>query len=179
VRAPDIQACGAISVRRIGTPAAMRVPVGRVVLEGLEMAMKRILVGVDGSPEAAAAAQKAADLAKAVRAQLTIAHVVPRRPPPGPEAYVAPRDRGDLVERHHVAALLYQAEQDCARDGLVLDSQTHTGPVAEALADAADEGDFDLVVVGHRGRGGARRTLLGSVADRLVQISHKPVLVVR
>ena len=141
--------------------------------------MKRILVGVDGSPEAATAAEKAADLAKAVGAQLQIAYVVPRRPPPGPEAYLAATDRHDLVERHYAAALLHDVELRCAREGLVVDSATHTGPTAETLADAADAGKFDLIVVGHRGRGGVRRTLLGSVADRLVQISHKPVLVVR
>lgn len=141
--------------------------------------MKRILVGIDGSPEAVAAAEKAADLAKAVGAQLHIAYVVPRRPPPGPAAYVPASDRHDLVERHYAAALLHEAELRCARKGLVVDSETHTGPTAETLADVADSGKFDLVVVGHRGRGGMRRTLLGSVADRLVQISHKPVLVVR
>jgi nucleotide-binding universal stress UspA family protein len=143
------------------------------------MVMKRILVGVDGSPEAAAAAEKAADLAKLVGARLQIAYVVPRRPPPGPEAYAPPGDRRDLVERHYAAALLHDAELRCARPGLVLDSATHSGPIAETLAEAADAGDFDLVVVGHRGRGAVRRALLGSVADRLVQISHKPVLVVR
>lgn len=143
------------------------------------MVMKRILVGVDGSPEATAAVEKAAALAKALGARLKIAYVVPRRPPPGPEAYVAPGDRRDLLERHYVAALLHQVELDCARDGLVVDSETHTGPIAETLADAADEGGFDLIVVGHRGRSGVRRTLLGSVADRLAQISRKPVLVVR
>ncbi len=143
------------------------------------MIMKRILVGIDGSPEAAAAAEKAADLAKAVGAQLRIAYVVPRHPPPGPDAYLAPAERRDLVEHHYAAALLHQVELRCARDGLVLDSATHTGPIAETLAGGADAEDFDLIVVGHRGRGGVRRALLGSVADRLVQISHKPVLVVR
>ena len=34
-------------------------------------------------------------------------------------------------------------------------------------------------VVGHRGRNAVARALLGSVADRLVQICPKPVLVVR
>ena len=50
---------------------------------------------------------------------------------------------------------------------------------AEALAELAKEPDIDLVVVGHRGRSAVTRALLGSVADRLVQISPKPVLVVR
>jgi nucleotide-binding universal stress UspA family protein len=36
-----------------------------------------------------------------------------------------------------------------------------------------------LIVVGHRGRGAIQRALLGSVANRLVQSSPVPVLVVR
>jgi len=85
------------------------------------MVIKRILVGVDGSAEAATATEKAADLAKALGARLKIGHVVPRRPPPGPETYLAPVERRDLVERHYVAALLHQIELQCARDGLIVD----------------------------------------------------------
>ncbi len=39
--------------------------------------------------------------------------------------------------------------------------------------------DADLVVVGSKGRGAVSRMLVGSVTDRLVHISKKPVLVVR
>ena len=42
--------------------------------------MKRILVGVDGSPEAALAAEKAADLAQATGAKLQLVYVVPSDP---------------------------------------------------------------------------------------------------
>ena len=43
---------------------------------------------------------------------------------------------------------------------------------------AEDEG-FDLVVVGCRGRNAVARMFLGAVADRLVHVCKKPVLVVR
>ena len=56
---------------------------------------------------------------------------------------------------------------------------TGWGPPAETLADTAEKENFDLVAVGHRGRGAVERLLLGSVADRLAQISHKPVLICR
>jgi nucleotide-binding universal stress UspA family protein len=36
-----------------------------------------------------------------------------------------------------------------------------------------------MIVIGHRGIGAARRLLLGSVADGLLQAAPKPVLIVR
>ncbi|HUJ26631.1 MAG TPA: universal stress protein [Myxococcales bacterium] len=139
--------------------------------------MKRILVGVDGSPESETAAQKAVELAKALGAQLTIAYVVSPRPPSVAETYAAEVQRADVLERDYVAALLFQAELRCRNQGVNAETVSLSGPVAETLADLAPE--YDVVVVGHRGRGAVSRALLGSVADRLVQICPKPVLVVR
>jgi nucleotide-binding universal stress UspA family protein len=142
--------------------------------------VKRILVGVDGSDEAAAAVDKAAELARAVGADVTLAYVVPRHPPPGPDAYAPEEEvREEKLEHSYAPAMLRQMEQRCSASGVPVDSATLTGPIAASLADLAESGGFDLVVVGHRGRGGVRRALLGSVADRLVQISPRPVLVVR
>ena len=53
------------------------------------------------------------------------------------------------------------------------------GTAAEALSEFADTNAYDLVVVGSKGRGAVARMLVGSTTDRLVHISHKPVLVVR
>jgi nucleotide-binding universal stress UspA family protein len=53
-----------------------------------------------------------------------------------------------------------------------------SGSPAETLAEAAAAPDVDLVVLGSRGRGAVARVLLGSVSDRLIHISPKPVLVV-
>ena len=141
--------------------------------------MKRFLVGVDGSEEAAAAAEMAANLAKSVGANLQLVYVVPPHPPPGPGEYVKEWDSKDLVERNYAAALLRDLELRCRRAGVEIDTTTGFGPIAETLADMAGAGAFDIIVVGHRGRGAVLRTLLGSVAGRLVQISSRPVLVVR
>ena len=141
--------------------------------------MKRILVGVDGSPEAAAAVDKASEIARAIKADVLLAYVVPHHPPPGPETYAPELVRDDKLEHGYAAAVLRDCETRCTTAGVAVDSMTRTGPVAETLADLAESRGVDLVVVGHRGRGGVRRALLGSVADRLVQISSRPVLVVR
>nr|WP_175803124.1 universal stress protein [Burkholderia anthina] len=51
--------------------------------------------------------------------------------------------------------------------------------VSDVLARAAAECDADLIVMGTHGRRGVRRAWLGSVAESLVRIADRPVLVVR
>jgi nucleotide-binding universal stress UspA family protein len=141
--------------------------------------MKRILVGVDGSREANLAIETAAGIARSTGAGVTLAYVVPRRPPPGAWELAPEMVRADGLESSYVAGLLHEAEMRCSSAGVAADSETLTGPVAETLADLAASDGYDLIVVGHRGRGGVTRALLGSVADRLLQISPRSVLVAR
>jgi nucleotide-binding universal stress UspA family protein len=65
-----------------------------------------------------------------------------------------------------------------ARTGLSVTTAVLSGPVAETLAEAALADGIEFVVVGHRDRSAVTRALLGSVADRLAQISPKPLLLV-
>lgn len=51
--------------------------------------------------------------------------------------------------------------------------------VAELLADAAQDWDADLLVVGSHGRRGIERFFVGSVAERLVQKASTSLLLVR
>lgn len=140
--------------------------------------MTKFLVGVDGSPESEAATRKAMDLAKALGGEVLIAHVSSNEPAAN-AAYTAALGTGDVVEHDYAPALLAQAERDCRAAGVPAETSSGQGPIAETLAAMAAREDVEMVIVGHRGRGAVRRALLGSVADKLVQISPRPVLVVR
>lgn len=138
--------------------------------------MRRILVGVDGSDASAKAARLAAEIAMRFGAQLTLAYVVPKLLLP-PDAYgltVADVDQG---HRDYANALLADAMAKLGDAGARMEPLVLSGSAAETLAEAAQASDVDLVVVGSRGRGAVARVLLGSVADRLVHICAKPVLV--
>jgi nucleotide-binding universal stress UspA family protein len=140
--------------------------------------MRRILVGVDGSKESRDAAFYAAELARATGAKLTLACAVFAHDLLTDPEFVArtahweqeDRERGDAVVKEMAAAV--------ARPGVNVETLVAGGPAAATLAWVAKGRDVDLVVVGHRGRSALARLLLGSVADRLVQICPKPVLVV-
>ncbi|MFZ2490552.1 MAG: universal stress protein [Thermoanaerobaculia bacterium] len=52
-------------------------------------------------------------------------------------------------------------------------------PTVEAILDMASKLHADLIVMGTHGRSGVNRLLLGSVAERVLQLSRIPLLVVR
>jgi nucleotide-binding universal stress UspA family protein len=63
-------------------------------------------------------------------------------------------------------------------DGAAIETRAAVGDPATVLTDIAREVDAQLVVVGRRGGDFVRRTLLGSVAQRVVQEAPCDVLVV-
>jgi nucleotide-binding universal stress UspA family protein len=80
------------------------------------------------------------------------------------------------------AALEDQAQAECAE---VLDHHrlswafaVRLGRPAEVLLNFLEEASVDLIVVGSRGQGLAARSVLGSTATELVNLSSVPVLVV-
>jgi nucleotide-binding universal stress UspA family protein len=139
--------------------------------------MRRILVGVDGSEAANKAARLAAEVAERFGARLTLAYVVPRLLLP-PDAYGLTVAEVEAEHRSHAEEVLRQARAELGAAGAAADVSVLYGPPAEALVEAADEAQADLVVLGSHGRGAVARVLLGSTTDRVVHICTRPVLVV-
>ena len=138
---------------------------------------KRVLVGVDGSAESQQAAEYAARIADATGSAIELAYVLPVIAEPGPDGNVHARFwQQQRTERAH--EILRGMAGALAPRSTPVETCLLEGAAAEMLAEEAKSDDVVLVVVGHRGRGAVARALLGSVADRLTQISPKPVLVV-
>ncbi|HZY02249.1 MAG TPA: universal stress protein [Anaeromyxobacteraceae bacterium] len=139
--------------------------------------MRRILVAVDGSEASLKAARMAADIAVRFGARMTLAYVIPRLLLP-PDVYGLTLAEVEREQRAHADALVAEARAGLGEPGVPVETSVLSGSPAETLAEAAAAPDVDLVVLGKRGRGAVARVLLGSVSDRLVHISPKPVLVV-
>jgi nucleotide-binding universal stress UspA family protein len=137
--------------------------------------MKKILVAVDGSLQSLHAARLALELAEALKATVTAIYSVPPVMVPGEVPFTVVND----VQQAGIAAgkeLLAEVVKQL--DGKVTALEVEGDP-ASRIAEVAETEGFDLVVVGSRGRHAVARMLLGSVADRLVHVCKKPVLVVR
>ena len=140
--------------------------------------MKRILVAVDGSEPSLHAAKLAGELASKLGARLTLAYAAVPMVYPAETAWV-PVNEVERATEAHGQEILKQAAAALHELGIETSTLILHGPAAETIADAVKAEDIDLVAVGSRGRGAVARVLLGSVADRLVHICTKPVLVVR
>ena len=64
-------------------------------------------------------------------------------------------------------------------EGLMFFLHVRIGDPADELLTLAGEADADVVCVGTHGRGGVKRLILGSVAEKVVRHAHCPVLVAR
>ena len=140
--------------------------------------MKRIVVGIDGSEQGWSALKRAAELARATGASLQIAHVSTPISPLVADEYL-PTAGWIEAQEAYSQGLLREAVARVRDAGIEVEPVSKLGTPAETLADLAQDEEVTMAVVGHRGRNLAARLLVGSVADRLVQISPKPVLVVR
>lgn len=138
--------------------------------------MKKILVGVDGSLASIHAAKLGLELSKGLGAELTLIHVQPPTVLPG-DTPIAPLAELREYELANGAAILNDVLRVLGVPGIK--TLNVIGPPSQIIADTALDAGFDLVVVGNTGRSPVSRVLLGSVADRLVHLCKRPVLVVR
>jgi nucleotide-binding universal stress UspA family protein len=140
--------------------------------------MKRILVGIDGSPESRNAADFAARLARNTKSGIELAHVLHDVAYEATGMGFSPhQERAQRTDRARM--LLSEWSESVPLPLTPVETSLLEGSPAYRLAQEAKRDDIWLVVVGHRGRGAVQRVLLGSTADRLAQLCPKPVIVVR
>lgn len=124
---------------------------------------KGILLAVDGSRFADAAAVGAAILAKRCGLPVTVLSVC----------------ANDDLKCEMVQAMADRVRDLLRQEGVAADSVVKEGNPAQAIVDAASENDCDLIIVGSHGRTGLDRLLMGSVSQQVVIKALCPVLVVK
>ena len=134
---------------------------------------QRILVGTDGSGTAGAAVAHAAELAKIGGSDLIVVSAY-KQPDDVPPPFGMP-------EGQHTAeigkAILRDVEKRYGRDAKLRTVLREGSPV-DAIIDVADEENADVIVVGNRGMGGAKRFVLGSVPNAVSHHAPCHVLIV-
>ncbi|MFF0124951.1 universal stress protein [Streptomyces mirabilis] len=135
--------------------------------------LRHVAAGIDGSPEGLAAAHWAAREALRRGTALRLVHAWEWQPRPAPTAPV------DMSQRSWVEDILAQASDSmrAAHSGLQVSTHSVADAPVEALLAAAEEAD--LLVLGSHGISGVAGFLTGSVSQRVVARSPRPVVLVR
>lgn len=168
-----------------GGPAA-RVAATQKAVADVPTGMK-LLVATDGSDPAERALGYALDLAAATDGSVTVVHSVD----PDVYAETAREPVGNLTEADRLFvidsvadaedrgdALLADAAETAADRGVTVETDLLYGDPIVQIPEYVDDGDFDGVVVGHRGLSERVEELMGSVSKELVSLSDVPVTVV-
>ncbi len=156
-----------------------------LVVRGRPHMLRKVVVAIDGSTDALAAARFFASLPldPDLDVRLFAAVSPPRSPgmPPEPLVDTMTTGFGDLIRRRQgeLASVLTSVESDFQGTVRTIERSVVFGHPAEEIWRAASEPGVDLVVVGARGLGPVKRLLLGSVSEAMLHHAPCPVLVVR
>jgi nucleotide-binding universal stress UspA family protein len=138
---------------------------------------RNVLVAIDGSAHADQALRHAIDLAESEHARLTLMTAASEVPPT--TFLAAGGAAGTLVaECRADAETIMRRALDRVPADLPVTTLLSEEPIRIALIRQIKEGHHDLVVMGSRGRGALRATLLGSVSHYVLHHSPVPVLIV-
>ena len=133
--------------------------------------MKNILVAYNGDEPSKRALDMAMDLTKRFDASLSVVSVVPTRPGRFP---VDPWDDTSV----HAQELL-EARRMLREKGIEAELIEPTGDPAPTIERIADEGGYDVVVIGSRGLNAMGRILQGSVSEHVATHARATVVVAR
>ena len=65
------------------------------------------------------------------------------------------------------------------KPGLVVSSIIRQGDPAAEIVNAAKEGGFDIIVVGHKGMGKVREFFMGTISEKVAHLAICPVIIVK
>ncbi len=140
---------------------------------------KRMLVPLDGSELAEVVFTYAKELAARFDLDLTFLHVCSpdeREMLPMHRAYV---ERVAETVRRQSEEVQEKAGIEPGGKAVAAHGELTVGYPAEEIVRYADENDIDLILMATHGRSGISRWAIGSVADKVLRASKKPVWLVR
>ena len=143
------------------------------------MAMK-ILNPTDFSECAEQARAQAIWLARALGAEIVLLHVAVETPFYA-EGVLAPGEVRKIydAQRKWAEEALEARAAETRAAGVPARWKLTVGAPADAIVQAVEEEGAEMIVMGTHGRRGLERMLLGSVANKVIQLAPCPVLTVR
>lgn len=149
--------------------------------------MKKILVAVDGSSISKKAVEQAVSLAKMYNADITLISVIEVENDVTytelgivmSGEYVGVRDTLVKIKKESITKMLDDIVEKIDCTGIKVDKLVKDGSAHPEIVGAAENGKYDLIVMGHRGMNPIKRFFMGSVAKRTVEDAPCSVFIVK
>lgn len=146
-------------------------PLTRAAVPGI-----KVLVPADGSAPSQRAAEWVIDHLTAPTGEVTVLTVLPLERADA-AALTAESPRRQMLESE-IRANTESAYEALELAGLGCRTVTRFGDPGDEIIALADEGNYDLIVLGRKGRGAVAKLLLGSVSEKVIKGARQPVMVV-
>lgn len=137
--------------------------------------MKKILVPIDGSDNSMKALEKAKEIALLSHSDVTLLNVTDT------SKYFIADYEVKLVSQNieHGKELLKSSLEKFKDFDRNVNTVHKVGDTSHEIIKVAEEGNYDLIVMGSRGLGTFSRAFLGSVSNKVLNHINKTVLIVK
>lgn len=148
--------------------------------------MKKILIALDYNPSAQKVAEVGHQLAKSMKARVTLLHVISDfkyysslnySPIMGFESFSNAVETEGAMELKRVAQNYLQSSKEHLVDETI-QTTVRSGEFSKTILDTAKELEVDIIVMGTHSRRGLEKILLGSVAEQVLNQSLIPLFII-
>lgn len=137
--------------------------------------MKKILIAIDNGPSSEMVATKGFQLGQQLNAEIALVSIVDTTELMT-DGGVTPREMADIIKKD------FKKNQQMLIDKVFKEYKVCTfveeGKPFEGILKVAEEWEADLIVLGTHGRTGLSHLLMGSVAEKVIRHSEKPILII-
>lgn len=137
--------------------------------------IEKILVPLDGSQNSIRGLETAISVAQPTGATITGLYVI--HIPARSAIRVTPQQRKKEIS--FAESVIEEAIEKAQKSKVNFKARTEIGNPAEKITQIAKSGNYDLVVIGSRGRGAGKEMFLGSVSNHVLHRANVPVMVVK
>jgi nucleotide-binding universal stress UspA family protein len=138
-----------------------------------------MLVPLDGSEFAEQALPAAEVLSRAFHAHISLVSVFDKGGRLATIPFSKSQDKESNSTSEAGEVYLMRVTERLRQKGIYVDYTILEGPVAETIINYAEKHDVDMIIISTHGRSGMPRWILGSVANRMIQLTTKPILIIR
>jgi len=140
---------------------------------------EKILVPLDGSELAERAVRHAEEIARGTGAEILLMQAVFIPTPIVPEALLIAGGKAVKEATKFAAGYLDRIAAPLRAEGLKVRTIVEDRPPADAILHTAEREEVDAIVMSTHGRSGLSRLVMGSVAESVLHLTRRPVMLVK